>query len=261
MNPKLSVFAIAKDEEKNIRPFVEHLQGFADEIIIVVDASTTDKTLALALELGAVATPHPFTSYSIQKQFALEQCTGEWVLNLDLDERLTDELKQEIRSVLPQTTANLIRLPLRNIFLGQVMHHGDVGRATPARLARRAVASYGQAKVHERLQAPGLTITLKHYFLHNPYRDINHFMAKMNDYSTSWAEGKLAQGKKFKCGYLWRFPLDFLNNYLLRGGIWGGKRGLIWSFGYTAYAFFKYAKLGQLQEQQEKKQGPAEAVK
>ena len=248
MNPTLSVFAIAKNEENNIRSFIEHLQGFAEEIVIVVDASTTDNTLAVAQSLNAKAMGHPFISYSTQKQFALEQCTGTWVLNLDLDERLTEELKAEILATInnPRTTANLFHLPLRNIFLGKVMKHGNVGRARPPRLARRLVATFGREKVHERLSAPGKPITLKHYFLHNPYRDLNHFMAKMNDYTTSWAEDKFARGKKFRCWQLWRFPLDFFSNYILRGGFLEGRRGLIWSFGSTAYSFFKYAKLGQL---------------
>ncbi len=141
MPPKLSVFAIAKDEANNIAPFMQHLQGFAEEIVIVVDAATQDDTFSLAQSWGAKAILHPFTSYSAQKQFALDQCTGEWVLNLDLDERLTDELKAEISSTITSTTANLVHIPLHNIFLGKKMCWGDLLKACPPRLARRSMAS------------------------------------------------------------------------------------------------------------------------
>ncbi|MBP5295801.1 MAG: glycosyltransferase family 2 protein [Bacteriovoracaceae bacterium] len=249
MNCKLSVFAIAKDEARNIPSFLQHLQGFAEEVVIVVDASTQDDTLQLAQSLGAKAMLHPFTSYSAQKQYALAQCTGEWVLNLDLDERLTDALKAEISSTIARTSANLIRLPLHNIFLGKRMRWGDLLKACPPRLARRSVAHYGDDLVHERLTAPGKVIKLKNYYWHESYQNLTEYMAKMNAYSTAWALDKFKQGKKFKWWNLVRFPGDFLQAFIIQMGILQGYRGIILSIGKTFYTFFKYAKLAELYQQ------------
>ena len=244
MAPKISVFAIAKNEASNISPFIQHLQGFAEEVVIVVDASTQDNTLKLAQDLGAKVYLRPFDNFSAQKQFALEQCTGDWAFNLDLDERLTPEIKSEILHTLPNTDADIIRLPRRQVVFGKVMRHGDIGFTRIPRLARRSLAHYGDELVHENLSASGKVLTLKNYFLHYTYRDLRQYMDTMNDYSSRWAQDKFARGKKFHGWQLFRFPLDFLMAYFVRGGIWGGYPGLIMSVGHAFYSFMKYAKLG-----------------
>ena len=246
MTVPLSVFAIAKNESTNLVDFMANLQDFANEVVIVVDASSTDNTLSTAQSLGAKVYERYFDNFSAQKQFALDQCTEEWVLNLDLDERLTDELKAEISSTITSTTANLVHIPLHNIFLGKKMCCGDLLKACPPRLARRSMASYGTALVHERLFAPGKAIKLKNCYWHESYRDLDEYMAKMNAYSTAWALDKFKQGKKFRWWNLCRFPIDLLVAYFIRGGIFQGQRGLILSLGQTFYAFFKYAKLAEL---------------
>jgi len=99
--PRISLIVITRNEEDLIDQCLKSAAAFCDELI-VVDSFSTDRTVEIARGLGAQVFQHPFEGYIAQKQFALEQASGEWVFSLDADEQATWELGSEIRVALAQ---------------------------------------------------------------------------------------------------------------------------------------------------------------
>ncbi|HMU75971.1 MAG TPA: glycosyltransferase family 2 protein, partial [Elusimicrobiota bacterium] len=97
--PRLSAILIARNEERDLPACLESLRGVADEIVLV-DSHSTDRTRDIARAHGARVVERDFAGFGPQKQFALEQATGDWVLNIDADERLTPALAEDIRRAL-----------------------------------------------------------------------------------------------------------------------------------------------------------------
>src|SRR5438309_8928238 len=97
--PRLSAFLITRNEAQDLPGCLESLKGLADEMVVVDDQSE-DQTLAIAKRYGARTFSRPLDGFAAQKQFALDQTRGDWVLSIDADERMTPALAQEIREVL-----------------------------------------------------------------------------------------------------------------------------------------------------------------
>lgn len=243
----LSVFIITKDEENNLPKCLISLQNFADEVI-VVDGYSTDCTKQIAQDFGAEVFERKFESFSTQKQFALDKCTKKWALNLDADEELTPELKEEISKTIKNTDAVMIKIPVQNIFLGRKMKYSGLKGVLKERLVLRGMAHYTSAIVHEKLQADGKIICLQNPFLHTPYRDIEHYFKKFNFYTTLGAKDLYVRGKRFKFYNLLRAPLDFCKIYFLKLAFMDGVQGFLWSLFSSFYPTVKYAKLWQLEK-------------
>src|ERR1700690_1035136 len=96
---RLSAYLIVKNEARDLRGCLDSLKGLAEELVVVDDLST-DNTLSIARERGAKVFSRKLEGFGSQKQFALEQCTGDWVLSIDADERVTQKLAREIAAVL-----------------------------------------------------------------------------------------------------------------------------------------------------------------
>src|SRR6267378_2454874 len=103
--PRLSAYLIVKNEARDLPACLDSLKGLADELVVVDDESS-DRTAELARERGARVFSRKLDGYGSQKQYALERCSGDWVLSIDADERVTPELAQEIRSVVSTDPLN-----------------------------------------------------------------------------------------------------------------------------------------------------------
>jgi len=145
----ISAIVLTFNEEKNLPDCLESLKGVADEVF-VVDSGSTDATRGIAARYGAKVVEHPFENYASQRNWAIDNLpiAGEWVLNLDADERLTPELASEIRERLPRTPAETAGFLLRKrtIFLGRWIRHGGHYPSYHLRLFRR-----GRGRCEERL--------------------------------------------------------------------------------------------------------------
>ncbi|MCX7999552.1 MAG: glycosyltransferase family 2 protein, partial [Leptospiraceae bacterium] len=123
---KLSVAVITFNEEKNIRDCIDSFHDLADEVI-VLDSFSTDKTLEIAKSYPKVQVfQHPFTGHIEQKNRAIELCSGEWILSLDADERVSPKLREEIQEVLRNPKPNIVgyKIPRLTFHLGQFIRHG-----------------------------------------------------------------------------------------------------------------------------------------
>lgn len=241
--PKLTVTIITRNEAPNIGAVLASVQ-WADEII-VVDAQSTDDTVALARRQASKVIVREWPGFSAQKNFAAEQAAHDWILSVDADERVTPELSEEIRSVLASDPAvSGFRVPRVSFYLGRWIRTTDWYPDPQLRLYDRRAARWVGDYVHEHVEVRGACARLRHDLQHLPYRDISHHLQTMDRYTTLAARQMEAQGRRVGAGGLLARPAGaFVRNYLLRGGWRDGTVGLVVSLLNSYYVFLKFAKL------------------
>lgn len=241
----LSAVVIAKDEAPTIRRCLESL-AFADEIL-VVDSGSTDGTLEVAREMGARVVEHPFEGYGPQKRFAVAQASHDWVLSVDADEEVTPELAAALRALLsgPPPAAAAFRLRFTIVFMGRRFTRGAYANDWHVRLLDRRRAQFDEAQVHERVVAEGEVGTLRAgVMLHHTARDLEHYLVKMNRYSTRGAEQLFLRGKsRSAVAVFFAGPFYFFREWLLRGSVLNGLPGLVWAMVHSLEPIMKYLKL------------------
>src|SRR5258708_26729534 len=174
----LSVAIITFNEADNLARTLGSVR-FADEIV-VVDSGSTGGTVEIARSFGAKVFSEDWKGFALQKNSAIDQCAGTWVLSLDADEELTAELQAEIRGML-ETDAEVTpqvdgyRLRLRHVFLGRWMRYGGYYPDMKLRLFRRVtssgIAHFTDRPVHESVTDPGRVAAMTKDVLH--HRDAN----------------------------------------------------------------------------------------
>ena len=245
----LSVIVIAKDEEASIARTLESV-AFADEVV-VVDSGSTDRTVAIARELGAKVTmTADWPGFGPQKNRALDLAHGDWVLSLDADEWLTAESAEEIRRVVGANAAEVAayRMPRRSSFCGRFLRHSGWWPDYVLRLFRRGRARFSDDMVHERVIADGKIETLSLPIMHETFVDLEDLVDKMNRYSTHGArqlqrEGKSSSLVEAIARALWAF----FRTYVLRAGFLDGREGFMLAWATAEGTYYRYAKLMRLQ--------------
>lgn len=247
---RLSVTLVVRDEEDRL---VEALSAvsFADEVLVVVDAASRDRSEAIAREAGARVLVRPFAGFGPQKNAAAEAAAGPWVLSIDADEVVTEGLAQEVRSFLSSPAAGpdgdgpaAFRVPIRLVFLGRVLRFGRDTLVRPPRLYRKDRARFSDAPVHERLVVDGPVGTLSSPLLHRSYRDVTHYLEKLDAYTSLSAEAKDRAGRRAKVSLLpLRVSWDFFDRAILRLGFLDGFPGLVWAALSATSTLVKYLKL------------------
>ena len=247
--PKLSITIITFNEEKNIRDCLESIK-WADEII-VVDSFSTDRTVEICKKYTQKVIQRKWSGFLKQKKFAQEQATGEWILNLDADERLSPEAATEIKKEIINSTpdVNGFVFHRQSYYLGRWIKHGGWYPDAKLRLIRKDSGSWHGESLHEKLVCNGKVKYLKGKILHYVYRDISHQLETVDSFSRISADIWLKKGKRFKLLLLLTKPsISFLTTYIWKGGILDGMPGLIISVITSYYVFLKYAKLWELQK-------------
>jgi len=249
--PRLAVTIVARDEEDRL-PATLASVAFADEVVVVVDAATTDRTADAAREAGARVIVRPFDGFGPQKNAAADATTAPWILSVDADEIVLPELAAEIERTLGQGPADparapvAYRIPIHLEFLGRVLRFGRDTVVTPTRLYRRDAARFSDAKVHEKVVARGPVGTLRGRILHHSYRNLTHYLEKLDLYTTLGAEAKAAEGRRPPRLLLLRVAWEFLDRSLFHLGILDGTAGLTYAALSSGNTLFKYLKLRAL---------------
>jgi len=224
--------------------------AWADEII-VADAGSTDGTVSLARRLGARVLEHTGPTIAAQRNAAIATARNQWVLAVDADERVTEQLQEEIARVLRSPAHPAYRIRRRNFYLGKELSRGHWGKDWVTRLFTRE-RRYIERRVHEGLEAvpdPGL---MQGYLDHVPYRDLSHQLDKMNRYARWGAEDLYQAGRRARVWDLIGHPLGrFLRSYFLHGSCWDGRFGVVASVLGAYTAFLKYAHLWALERRSE----------
>ena len=251
--PLLSVAIITLNEEQNLPRTLASLV-FADEIVIV-DSGSTDRTLEIAASFHARVFSQEWLGFAAQKNFAIQQCSGDWVLSLDADEELSPKLQSQMRALLPTNPpADAYFLNRRNLFLGRWMKHGGYYPDPKLRLFRRAAVNFAHAPhfedrpVHETMVFDGISGRLDYDLIHHAYPTLEGYLEHMDRYSTLGAQLLVAGGRTSTSwlAFYWNIFLvpqyTFYWNYCCRLGFLDGREGLLLHLYHSAYVSWKYAK-------------------
>ncbi|HUD20175.1 MAG TPA: glycosyltransferase family 2 protein [Patescibacteria group bacterium] len=184
-NITLSIAIATYNEEKNIARCLQSVASFTDEVMLV-DGRSTDKTVSIAKTFGAhiIETNNP-SIFHINKQKALVACKGEWILQLDADEVIPDNLREEILSITNKKEnggTNGYFIPRKNYFWGHVMKKGGQYPDYVMRLVRRGKASFPCKSVHEQIAVDGKVGYIIHPMLHYSYMTRADYWKKADTY-------------------------------------------------------------------------------
>lgn len=246
----LSVAIAVYNEEKNLEQCLASVRGLTDEIV-VVDGGSTDKTVAVAKKFTdkIIRTDNP-PMFHINKQKALDACTGGWILQLDADERITPALKNEIVSTINdlRSTSNGYFIPRKNYFRGHWMRKGGQYPDYVIRLLRRGHAHFPLKSVHEQIEVNGEPGYLKEPMDHISYRTKEDYWRKADTYTTLTA-------REMKERHLpvtwWSYNITkpiytFVSLFFRHKGFMDGWCGFVfayWSALHFLVAYKKYMKL------------------
>jgi glycosyltransferase involved in cell wall biosynthesis len=249
--PLLSVTLIARNEEDRLPDALASV-AFADERIVVVDAASTDRTEEVARKAGARVLVRPFDGFGRQKNAASAIASNRWILSIDADEIVSPKLALEIRACLAAAASETsppaaFRVPIRLEFLGRELHFGRDTVVRPARLYDRTRSRFTDDPVHEKILATGPVESLEESVLHRSYRDLAHYLEKLDRYTTLAAEAKWASGKTGGSFLPARVLWEFFDRAFLRLGFLDGSAGLTFAALSSANTLLKYLKLRELE--------------
>ena len=246
---KVSATIITKDEEDNIKDCLISARQVADEII-VLDSGSKDTTVEIAKKYADVVEVTDWPGFGVQKQRALEKATGDWVLSIDADERITQELAQEINHTLAEPDADAYKLPWAVTLYGKRLDFGRSGRA-PLRLFRREGVRFSDAMVHEKILIPDerKIKTLRGRLTHYTHRHFGHALDKSAKYAWLGSQEKFRKGKRTRTLLYptFRGILTFIQVYFVRFGFLDGAVGYLVAVTYAQGSFNKYAGLWTLE--------------
>lgn len=216
--------------------------NWADEVI-VVDGGSHDQTVEVARKIGATVLQIPGSTIAAQRNAGISAARNPWVFALDVDERISGALINEIHSTVQASKYSVFRLRFRNFYLGREMKHGCWGRDWHVRLFRRELR-FVEKLVHEGVDYAGDAGQLSACLEHTPYRDLSHHLEKMIRYASWGARDLHAIGRRARFTGVTFVPAwRFLREYLLFSGWRDGERGLVSAALSACAALLKYAHL------------------
>lgn len=250
-NPKISAALATYNEEENIVDCLISLKDLADEIV-VVDGNSTDRTAELAQKLGAKViktTNKPM--FHINKNLAIDKCSGDWIFLIDADERVNSQLANEIKQKVAQNPQeNGFWVNRRNWFLGGFLTKGGAYPDQVLRLFRKGKGRLPQVSVHEQVAIDGPIGHLKNDILHFADPNFTRYLARADRYTTQTAK-EIAQkdpgrGPTNAIYYMLIKPIvTFFSIYVRHRGYVDGFRGFIWALFSAAHHFLAYGKYWQ----------------
>jgi glycosyltransferase involved in cell wall biosynthesis len=244
----ISAAVITKNEEDNIRDCLSSLAWTRE--IVVLDSGSLDDTLKIAREFTDKVFVEEWRGYTEQKNAAVDHCSGRWVLSLDADERVSEELRREIEERLSVEDGGLpdgFLIPRLSFYLGRWVRRGGWYPDRKLRLFRKGRGRWSGNGLHEQVEVSGKVEKMNHPLLHYTYRDISNHLLKMDRYTTLAAQQNFQEGNRARIWDLTLRPgFKFINMYLLRGGFLEGRAGLVIALLGSFYVFLKYAKLWEL---------------
>ena len=248
MRRKLTVLITCLNEERNLRPCIESVRPVADEIL-VADSGSTDATMDIARELGCRIIEREYKFAGDFKNWAIPQANHQWVLIIDADERLTNELVAEIQLVLDDPQQDGYWIYRHNFFMGHAVRFSGWQNDRVLRLFQRDSGRYeGDTDHADVVITTGRVGKLSNRMLHYTYWSYDQYFGKMRRYEQFQADRWYQRGKKVSTlSMLFRIPLRFIQNYIFRLGFLDGRAGLQVCYLTAFYSFMKQARLWELQ--------------
>jgi len=244
---KLAVTLIARDEAHRIGKCLERL-GWVDEIVVVVDDRTTDKTAEIARRFTEHVHVRPFSSYSQQRQWADDQCVCEWVLWVDCDELVSTELAREIRAVLEAPRFAAYRIPRLDYVFGKWIRHGGWYPQFHIRLYRRDAGKWA-GDVHESVTVHGEIGKVAQPIQHFSHAHVEDWVNKLARYTTLEAQSMRDRGVRMNVGrLLFEPPAYAFYKLIVQQGWRDGGHGLVLALLLGCYRMIRNLKLWDLQQ-------------
>jgi glycosyltransferase involved in cell wall biosynthesis len=242
----ISAAVITLNEEKNITACLHSLK-WVDEIV-VVDSLSSDRTKELAESMGATVLDQAFLGHVKQKQLAVDSCNHEWIICLDADERVTEDLRDEICTLFTSTSqdslANGYTVARKSFHLGRWIMHGGWYPDRNIRLFNKKHGFWSGVDPHDKIQVSGEVKNLKGALEHYVFKDLKHNVDTNNFYSGISADIFFNEGKKPSLLKLFFKPFGkFIETYIVKRGFLDGLPGFIISVGAAYSMFLKFAKL------------------
>ncbi|MBT5641372.1 MAG: glycosyltransferase family 2 protein [Rhodobiaceae bacterium] len=238
----ISCFIIAKNEAARIEKTIKSAIDIVDEVI-VIDSGSTDGTQKIASDLGCFVKTNAWSGYGQQKRFGEESCRNDWLLNLDADEHLTKEVKNEIIKLFENNMA----YSFYAFKVVPIYHNWKKPRFASAyhncvRLYDKTKGRFSDSAVHDSVLTKDYTIKLLKYpIYHNSVKSYSHLIAKQNSYIQ-------LQVKTLKkrniiillLRFIFELPFSFFKYYIIRKHITGGLSGLITA---TIMSYFRWKRI------------------
>lgn len=244
----LSVAIIARDEERHIGAALASISDLADEIVVLLDPRTRDRTAEICLQAGARVVEVVFESFPAQRNRALAECQGDWVLFLDADERITRNLQHEIRQLVqgqPEYAGYWI--PRFNRYWGRALRGGGWYPDHQLRLLQRSKAQYETTRlVHELVILDGLKGRLTHHLEHINIESWAELREKQQRYAQAEAATLYRNGVRVKPQNYILQPLRAIwRRYITWGGYRDGLLGMLLALVMGWYEFKMYLALAK----------------
>lgn len=229
MKKKLSLVVSVFNGEDVLEGCLESAK-FADEIV-VINNSSTDKTLEIAQKYTTKILTRPNNPMlNINKNFGFAKAKGDWILCLDADERVSEDLKEEIKEQIQNSEVNGYFIPRKNVIFGKWIEHTGWYPDHQLRLFRNGKGKFEEKHVHEMVKVTGRVEYLKNNLVHYNYTTVSQFLQKIQLYAPNEADNLIEGGYKFTWQDALRFPLkEFLSRFFAREGYKDGFHGLMLS--------------------------------
>lgn len=241
----LSVIIVAKNESKNIERCLSSLQMVADEIILIIDDSTTDDTYEKASKFPKVIIEViQWQGFAKTKQYAVDIAQNDWIFWIDADEAVRQELEKELL-VFKESEPGFVvySVSRRAYFLNKWIKHSGWYPARVNRLFNKKFVRFSENEVHEHLVFDGKQGHLENDLDHFTDPDLFHYFEKFNKYTTLAARDLKTKNYKLKkIDLLIRPIFVFIKMYIIKLGFLDGVRGLILALFSSAYVLTKYSK-------------------
>lgn len=249
--PRLSVAIIAFNEERNIERCLLSVKDVADEIV-VVDSGSKDKTEEICRSYAVRFIYHPFEGHIQQKNYAIEQCSGDFILSLDCDEALSEELKKSILSEKSKGFSSPVyKFNRLSNYCGHWVRYCGWYPDTKVRLIKKGTATWGGVNPHDELisVAPEKVIHLKGDLLHYTIASREEHYKQVEFFSTIGAHEAFKKGKKSNALIiLSKATFKFFRDYIIKLGFLDGMTGFTIAR-ISAYATYKkYSKLREMHD-------------
>jgi glycosyltransferase involved in cell wall biosynthesis len=241
---KISGCIITYNEEKNLYDCLESIKDIVDEIV-VVDSGSKDKTIEIAKEFGANVYVIPFQGYVKQKNTCIELAKHNWVLCLDADERVSSELREEIKKIKREgADVDGYYVRRKTCYVYKWIKHSDWYPDYKLRLFNKQKGKWTGKDPHDYVEVKGKTKKIPKDLLHYSFDSIEDHINTIQKFTTIGAEELYKDGKKITIfGIIGHAFFIFFKMYILKLGFLDGSAGFIASVLSSFHVFSKYAKL------------------
>lgn len=226
----ISVVINTYNEAEKLPGCLESVRQLADEIVIV-DMGSSDETLKIAEKFKAKIYHHEFLPYvEPARNFGLEKATGDWILVLDPDERMTRDLAVKLQEIAKDNVYDAANIPRKNIIFGRFIKHTNWWPDKHVRFFKKGNVSWSE-RIHQYPQVSGKILDLpaegKLAIEHLNYDSVNQFLERQNRYSEIAAQNRFGDGERFSWkNFLWKPIRVFLQRYFRHAGFLDGFYGL-----------------------------------